>query len=119
MARQRKPAARAKSPPSAGATAHGSRRTARADAEQRLRTLARDRTRIGLVLTALVFAVYFGFIGAVAYARPQLGTLVVPGLSVGILAGALVIVAAWLLTWAYVHWANTRYDPALQALRER
>ena len=90
-----------------------------ASAEQALEHLASSRTRIGLVLTAAVFAIYFGFIAAVAYARPLLGTLVVPGLSVGILAGALVIVAAWLLTWIYVHWANTRYDPALHALRER
>ncbi len=89
------------------------------DVEQRLRALARDRTRIGLVLTASVFLVYFGFIAAVAWARPLLGTLVVPGLSVGILAGALVIVASWLLTWVYVRWANTRYDPALHALKGR
>src|SRR5262245_47269707 len=88
-------------------------------ADHQLEALARDRTRIGLVLTAAVFVVYFGFIAAVAYARPLLGALVVPGLSVGILAGALVIVASWLLTWAYVHWANTRYDPALHALRGR
>lgn len=89
------------------------------DAEQRLRALARDRTRIGLVLTAAVFLVYFGFIAAVAWARPLLGSLVVPGLSVGILGGALVIVASWLLTWVYVRWANTRYDPALHALKGR
>lgn len=88
------------------------------DVEHRLRALARDRTRIGLALTAAVFVVYFGFIGAVAYARPLLGALVVPGLSVGILLGALVIVASWLLTWVYVRWANTRYDPALRALKE-
>lgn len=128
MAKQKKAAARAKHVPDAAdaadaaRAAHAARRAAKShdrDAERRLRALARERTRIGLVLTALVFAVYFGFIGAVAYARPQLGALVVPGLSVGILAGALVIVAAWILTWVYVHWANTRYDPALHALRER
>lgn len=89
------------------------------DHEQRLRALARERTRIGLALTAAVFVVYFGFIGAVAYARESLGALVVPGLSVGILAGALVIVASWLLTWVYVYWANNRYDPALRALGGR
>ena len=41
-----------------------------------------------------------------------------PGLSLGILLGALVIVASWLLTWVYVRWANAHYDPALRALRE-
>jgi uncharacterized membrane protein (DUF485 family) len=43
----------------------------------------------------------------------------VPGLSLGILLGALVIVAAWVLIWIYVRWANTHYDAAVDALRER
>ena len=83
-----------------------------------LRALAQARLRVALGLTAGVVVVYFGFIGAVAFARPALAHLVAPGLSVGILLGALVIVAAWLLTWVYVRWANTRYDPALRALRD-
>ena len=74
--------------------------------------------RIALALTAGVIVLYFGFIAAVAFARPVLGTVIVPGLSLGILFGALVIVASWLLTWVYVHWANTRYDPALRAFRD-
>lgn len=83
-----------------------------------LRPLARARTRIALVLTAAVVAVYFGFILAVAFARPALGMLLAPGLSLGILLGAAVILVAWVLTWVYVRWANTRYDPVLRALRD-
>ena len=90
-----------------------------AAAEARLRALARARNRIGFVLTAAVVTVYFGFIGAVAFARPLLGRLLAPGLSLGIALGAAVIVAAWLLTWIYVRWANRHYDPALRALREQ
>ena len=41
---------------------------------------------------------------------------VVPGLTLGILLGALVIVASWILTWVYVRWAATHYDPAIRAL---
>ena len=41
----------------------------------------------------------------------------VPGLSLGILLGALVIVASWVLTWVYVRWANTHYDPRLARAR--
>jgi uncharacterized membrane protein (DUF485 family) len=85
--------------------------------DERLRALASSRTRIGISLTAAVFAIYFGFIAAVAYARPALGMLLAPGLSLGIVLGAFVIVASWLLTWAYVRWANAKYDPALRALR--
>ncbi len=87
-------------------------------AAQRLRDLGRARTRIGLSLTAAVVIIYFGFIGAVAFAKPLLGWQVAPGLSIGILFGASVIVAAWLLTWIYVRWANVHYDGALRALRE-
>jgi uncharacterized membrane protein (DUF485 family) len=36
---------------------------------------------------------------------------------VGIVLGALVIVAAWVLTWVYVRWTRRHYDPALAALR--
>jgi uncharacterized membrane protein (DUF485 family) len=86
--------------------------------EQGLRALGRARTQIGLLLTGAVVGIYFGFIGAVAFAKPLLGWQIVPGLSVGILFGAFVIVAAWLLTWVYVRWANVHYDPALRALRE-
>ena len=62
-------------------------------------------------------ALYFGFILLVAYNKPLLGRLVSPGLSLGVLFGALVIVLSWILTWIYVRWANAHYDPALHALR--
>lgn len=88
------------------------------EVEAGLRALAQARTRVATLLTAAVVAVYFGFIGAVAFARPALGWLVAPGLSLGIVLGASVIVASWLLTWVYVRWANARYDPALRALRD-
>jgi uncharacterized membrane protein (DUF485 family) len=65
-----------------------------------------------------MIAVYFGFILLVAYRKELLGRLLVPGLSVGILLGALVIVATWVLTLLYVWWANTRYDEELARLRE-
>jgi uncharacterized membrane protein (DUF485 family) len=40
----------------------------------------------------------------------------VPGLTLGILLGALVIVASWILTWVYVRWAAAHYDPGIKAL---
>jgi uncharacterized membrane protein (DUF485 family) len=60
---------------------------------------------------------YFGFILLVAFAKPLLTTPVLPGLSLGILLGALVIVAAWVLIWIYVRWANRHYDIAVDAIR--
>jgi uncharacterized membrane protein (DUF485 family) len=75
------------------------------------------RWRIAIVLTALVAIIYFGFILLIAYDKEMMGTLLRPGLTVGILLGALVIVLSWLITWGYVRWANTRYDARLEEIR--
>ena len=61
--------------------------------------------------------IYVVFILLIAYAKPLLATRIVPGLSLGILLGVLVIFAAWLLILVYVRWANRHYDTALAALR--
>ena len=83
-----------------------------------LRRLADERFRIAAILTAAMIVLYFGFVSLVAFAKPLLGRLVMPGLSLGILLGALVIVISWILTWIYVSWANKYYDPHLKDLRE-
>jgi uncharacterized membrane protein (DUF485 family) len=75
------------------------------------------RWRIAIVLTALVAIIYFGFILLIAYDKEMMATLLRPGLTVGILLGALVIVLSWLITWGYVRWANTRYDARLEEIR--
>lgn len=62
-------------------------------------------------------AIYFGFILLVAFNKPLLGRLISPGLSLGVLLGALVIMSSWILTWIYVRWANKHYDRALHELR--
>jgi len=81
--------------------------------------LAGAQWRLAVRLTAAMMFVYFGFILLVAYDKPLLGRLLVPGLSLGTLLGALVIVAAWALIWIYVRWANRHYDAAIDALRGR
>jgi uncharacterized membrane protein (DUF485 family) len=85
-----------------------------------LRDLDAARWRVALTLTAAMVLVYFGFILLVAYGQELLAVQVVPGLTLGILLGALVIVASWILTWVYVRWAAVHYDPGIVALdRER
>jgi len=81
-----------------------------------LRELDAARWRVALGLTAAMVVNYFGFILLVAYGRPILARQVVPGLSLGILLGALVIVVSWLLTWVYVRWAAAHYDPRVEAM---
>lgn len=90
---------------------------ARAAAVAQTRRLATQRWRVSAALTGAIVAIYFGFIGLVAFRPDLLATVLQPGLSLGILLGALVIVAAWLLTYVYVSWANRTYDPALATLR--
>ena len=82
-----------------------------------LRALAAARWRVALALTLLMVLNYFGFVALIAFNKPLMARLIAPGLSVGILLGALVIVVSWVLTWAYVRWANKRYDPELARLR--
>lgn len=84
---------------------------------EELRALAGRRWRVALLLTGGMIIIYFGFILLVAYNRPLMGRLLMPGLSLGILLGALVIIAAWLLTLVYVRWANRHYDAELHRLK--
>ena len=84
-----------------------------------LEQLNTARWRIAIGLTAAMMVLYFGFILLVAFAKPLLTTLVRPGLSLGMLLGSLVIVAAWVLVSIYASWANTRYDARVRALRGR
>ena len=83
-----------------------------------LRNLDSSRRRIAGTLTLVMTVLYVGFILLIAYDKPLLTRTVTPGLSVGILLGVLVIVAAWALIWIYVRWANTTYDDAIAAYRD-
>ncbi|HEY8079302.1 MAG TPA: DUF485 domain-containing protein [Labilithrix sp.] len=87
--------------------------------DDELEALAARRTRIAVAMTAVMLVTYFGFLLLIAYDKAALGALIVPGLSVGILLGALVIVVAWVVTGVYVRWANRVYDVELANLRKR
>jgi uncharacterized membrane protein (DUF485 family) len=83
-----------------------------------LRDLAARRWRVAATLTVVMIAIYFGFVLLIAYNKPLMGTLLRPGLTVGILLGALVIVLSWVLTWIYVRWTNAHYDAAMDEIRK-
>ena len=82
-----------------------------------IRHLNSARWRIAVTLTAATMALYFGFVLLVAFAAPLMARPLAPGLSLGILLGAVVIVGAWALTWVYARWANRHYDARVAALR--
>jgi len=85
--------------------------------EHTVESLGAARWRVASTLTLAMVAVYFGFILLVAFAKPWLTTPVVPGLSIGILLGVLVILSAWVLIGVYVWWANRHYDASIARLR--
>src|SRR3712207_7711454 len=87
------------------------------DHDVALKRLSRMRWRVALLLTAVMLAIYFGFILLTANGKGIMGHQLADGVSVGILLGALVIVAAFILTGVYVRWANAHYDPELRRIR--
>jgi uncharacterized membrane protein (DUF485 family) len=80
------------------------------DSAVHLARVAAARWRLALLLTAAMTVIYVGFILLIAFNKPLLGTVLMPGLSLGILLGMLIIITAWLLIMVYVRWANTHYD---------
>jgi uncharacterized membrane protein (DUF485 family) len=87
------------------------------DSRPAVARLSAARWRVAIMLTSAMMFLYFGFILLVAYNKPLLGRQIVSGLSVGILLGALVIVASWVLIWVYTRWANAHYDGEVARIR--
>lgn len=83
------------------------------------RQLVRRRWRVSLVLTALLFILYYGFILLIALDRAFLSQRIGAATTIGIPIGAGVIVGSWALTAAYIAWANRRYDPDAARLRRQ
>ncbi|CAN5272968.1 hypothetical protein BH09SUM1_BH09SUM1_05350 [soil metagenome] len=79
--------------------------------------LSKRRWRVSIALTAIMTAIYFGFMMLAVLGKSWMAEEVAPGLSHGILIGALVIISAWILIVVYVVWANNSYDPQVRALR--
>ena len=82
-----------------------------------LEAVSAARWQIAISLTLVMLAVYVGFILLVAFNKPLLGRVLVPGLSLGMLLGVVVIFVAWILTWWYIRWANRHYDESVRGLR--
>jgi len=77
------------------------------------------RWRISLLLTGLLFVLYYGYIILIATNRQLVSRPVTGSTTAGIPMAAGVIAGAWVLTAIYVVWANRHYDPAVARLRAR
>ena len=87
------------------------------ESQVHLTRVAAARWRLAILLTAAMTLVYVGFILLIAFNKELLATVIMPGLSLGILLGVLVIVTAWVLIVIYVRWTNTHYDHAVAHIR--
>ena len=81
-------------------------------ANPRFQELVAKRSRFAWTLSAIILAVFYGYILVVAF-NPQV--LAVPlgegwTLTVGVPVGAGIIVLSFLLTWAYVVRANGEFE---------
>jgi len=80
--------------------------------------LVRGKWTIAIVLTILLFIVYYGFILLIAADKPFLAQKIGEYTTLGIPIGVGVIVAAWVLTYVYVIWANRVHDVEVSRLVE-
>jgi uncharacterized membrane protein (DUF485 family) len=83
------------------------------------RGLVARRWRVSMILCGLLFALYYGYIILIATNPHLLSRRVGASTTVGILMAAAVIAGAWVLTAAYVVWANRHYDPEVARLRRQ
>jgi uncharacterized membrane protein (DUF485 family) len=87
--------------------------------DARLASLLRRRSRFAWQLTAVMLAIYFGYILLIAFRRDILAQPIGDGVtSLGIPVGIGVILAGIILTAIYVHRANRVFDPELERLRQ-
>ena len=78
--------------------------------------LVRGKWTIAIILTFLLFLVYYGFILLVAGNKAFLAQKIGEYTTLGIPLGVGVIIAAWVLTFIYVSWANRVQDAEVSRL---
>ena len=81
------------------------------------KALVAKRWKVSLVLLALLFVSYYGFIVLVATAKEFVSQRVGEVTTLAIPLGVAAIVIAWALTAFYVAWANKSYDPEVERLK--
>lgn len=92
----------------------------RIQCDPEFREFVRKRSRFTWGLSALMMAIYFGFILFVAFWPEALGAPIGSGYTTfGVPLGIGVIVSALVLSGIYVHRANTEFDAVIHRIIER
>ena len=81
--------------------------------------LVAKRWSVSIVLTILLFIIYYGYILLIGYNKPFLAQKIGEVTTLGIPLGIGTIVLSWVLTVVYVIWANNSYDPEVQRLKDQ
>jgi len=84
----------------------------------RFKALVRKKWNVSIILTILLFIIYYGYILIVAYGKGFLSQKVGEFTNWGIIFGVLGIVLSWILTAIYVIWANNVYDKEVDEIKK-
>ena len=83
------------------------------------KALVRKRVSVSITLTAIMLAVYFGFILTIAFNKEFLAMKISESVTLGLPIGIGIIIFAWLLTGVYTRWANNSYDRSVRELKKQ
>lgn len=86
-------------------------------ASPEFKALVKRRWSVSMVMLALLFICYYGFVLLVAGNKEFVSQKIGESTTLAIPLGVAVIVFAWLLTAIYVAWANRSYDPEVERLK--
>lgn len=80
--------------------------------------LKSSKWRVSLILGAMVFFLYYGFVFLMAYNKPFFANKVAD-IYVGIPIGVFVLASTILITVIYVSWANNTYDKLVDKVKDK
>ena len=83
------------------------------------KAMVTKRWTISVILTAILFVIYYGYIVLIAANKPFMAQKIGDVTTLGIPLGVLVILLSWVLTAIYVIWANKSHDPEVRDLKSR
>jgi len=86
---------------------------------QEFKRMVSTRWTISVVLTIVLFVIYYGYIVLIAVDKPFMAQKIGEVTTLGIPLGVLVILLSWVLTAVYVVWANKVHDPEVRNLKGR
>jgi uncharacterized membrane protein (DUF485 family) len=101
------------------ATSEAGSRYAEVQQSTEFKDLRRRFRRFVFPLTALFLAWYFLYVLLSSFAVGFMSTKVFGEINVGLILGLLQFVSTFVITIAYVRWADRHFDPAAEALRDR